>query len=164
VRSISPPRLFRQRFLARGLARISHPLSGPAGCGVFLLRYGSNCPRAVSLLQPFGKSGPRVDTLDILRATLRVVSLRLTSLRSVDLRFTSLRSGCKRRSSRRLVTKGYEKCRLERGASCRTSVLQCHEPGVCPSIKGTGPPRFAIRPFPGPAMQRPAVRERPVAH
>jgi hypothetical protein len=55
---------------------------------------------------PFGKSGPRVDALGTLRATLRVVSLRLTSLCSVYLRYAPIRSGCGDGSSLRLATKG----------------------------------------------------------
>jgi hypothetical protein len=107
----------REATRVRRLTRISHTRSTATGCGQPLLRSGPNCPWAgcshpVRREPPFGKSGPHVDALGTLRATLRVVCLRLPSLRSVDLRFASIRFGCKSRSSRRLVTKGYEKCSL----------------------------------------------------
>ena len=112
-----------------------------------LLRLAAARPRFVParislgqyvLIQPGGRYGPRVDAFGTLRATLRVVCLRLTSLRfgrfarpsgtylrfapivhlplfhSGYLRFrcTSIRSGCRDASSRRLATNGYEKCGL----------------------------------------------------
>ena len=118
-----------------------------------LLRLAAARPRVVParislgqyvLIQPGGRYGPRVDAFGTLRATLRVVCLRLTSLRfgrfarpsgtylrfapivhlplfhSGYLRFrcAPIRSGCRDASSRRLATNGYEKCGLilvERG-------------------------------------------------
>jgi hypothetical protein len=119
------------------LTRISHTASAascrlrrPAGCsasrlsplrsgccGPPPLRSGPNFPwtvgsHAVRREPPGGKSGPRVDARGTLRATLRVVSLRLTSLCSVYLRYAPIHSGCGDSSSPRLATKQYEKCGL----------------------------------------------------
>jgi len=142
------------------LARISHTASAascrlrrPAGCsasrlsplrsgccGPPPLRSGPNfpwtvCSHTVRREPPGGKSGPRVDAGGTLRATLRVVCLRLTSLCSVYLRYAPIRSGCGDSSSLRLATKRYEKSglatRLQRarrneiqGSSARFPALQ----------------------------------------
>jgi hypothetical protein len=120
------------------LARISHTASAascrlrrPAGCsasrlsplrsgccGPPPLRSGPNfpwtvCSHTVRREPPGGKSGPRVDARGTLRATLRVVCLRLTSLCSVYLRYAPIRSGCGHGSSLRLATKRYEKSGLD---------------------------------------------------
>jgi hypothetical protein len=100
-----------------GLARISHTRSTATGCGPLLLRSGPNCPWAgwahpARREPPGGKSGPRVDARGTLRATLRVVCLRLTSLCSVYLRYAPIRSGCGHGSALRLATKRYEKSGL----------------------------------------------------
>jgi hypothetical protein len=134
------------------LARISHTASAascrlrrPAGCsasrlsplrsgccGPPPLRSGPNFPwtvgsHAVRREPPGGKSGPRFDARGTLRATLRVVCLRLTSLCSVYLRYAPIRAGCGHGSSLRLATKRYEKSRL----ACLSHTLRVTLRVVC---------------------------------
>jgi hypothetical protein len=134
---VRPVGAWRLNLVPFPLTRISHTASAascrlrrPAGCsasrlsplrsgccGPPPLRSGPNfpwtvCSHTVRREPPGGKSGPRVDARGTLRATLRVVCLRLTSLCSVYLRYAPIRSGCGHGSSLRLATKRYEKSGL----------------------------------------------------